>query len=1176
MKIDYRIPTRLRRHVPADIRADSALNKVRIVFLAPFQALWDVTLIRKRLGLANSAAVATMGPFQDAMRPGVEAFGNVEIYNPELCTKSREVLDEMEKAISLGFDVLAIGPLPEWSHYPERLRRRIVEEVAGNGRTIVLAGLIIPELETGGVPDDSYELPNLKVEITKCGRGRVVKYAVDCEAGSGFLLPDTDNETDYERALALFSRICAGGEVPRLTVDEASRKLRLLWNLKGCWELRTTADYVLLASGMLEEETSEFELAGFPSGDYVLVCQACSSGTMHVLDFTLHGREYCWRGTSDGKEVVLTSSGSQQPADSIHWQWFDVFDRLLSEGVSKTASGGTVVVPRPKWSLSVANTLVVHAMAEDRIVSRQRLDFMFDEFAPKPDFAFLVWYLLSKRSWKQRLYLENLRDGLGADAICNCGRSEVVARQAAMVGLRTVPYTTWMHKIVPGETIFSQDWLETMVAQAEATVKAHRPCGALGYTLGDECYLDAFTEAGRFAGAVAEEDFRKYLRMAYSNDIAALNDEYGTGFGNWESVRFDSDRSLFLCFDNPSPWIDYRLFVASRFMGAFQRLQQAIQMAHPGAAVGWDGCEQYSSYDGIDWYEFCQNMDIAVVYANTELGLGNGPTNVLFNGLAAKSFAPNARLSGAFLNNINGGCGGRFALIWLLAHGYRSIWQWHGTYPDYECGAVDWRLNPTSSMRQVVDMLRILRQGATALLGHAECVHSPIAIHYSALNYNASTVESGVGNHFNNLGMSKAEFWSATRLCGRTIKSNSELDSIFDSTSPNGHYAPGCKNFLMLCRDLGHQPLMMARQEIEAGKLTYPETRILILPFVTALSDAEVTAIKEFVNSGGMVLADYRTALRDAHGKIRPEGGALDGLFGIHHCDFEVENRQQQTIVEYNFSVGGNWQHRYCDHIEIIGDGCVLAAYNDGTPMSKNGIGVYGAGDNGCPAFVINHSGAGSTLFLNYDIYNYDHLRRENRHHATLELFREAFWRLARVARFDAPRNESGNYLGTAEMCEMRDKHHRYVGIFPDYSIGALGIRRGTQRFKANEHVYDILAHRYLGQGSIEVDYVPGEARLYAALAASVSGMDASVHEGKIAYAVTFADGLPRTAAVEVRVWGPDGMERCNYACLLHSDSGRGDYALPMALNDEQGEWKITLTEVFGGLQANLTINNCR
>lgn len=62
-----------------------------------------------------------------------------------------------------------------------------------------------------------------------------------------------------------------------------------------------------------------------------------------------------------------------------------------------------------------------------------------------------------------------------------------------------------------------------------------------------------------------------------------------------------------------------------------------------------------------------------------------------------------------------------------------------------------------------------------------------------------------------------------------------------------------------------------------------PEYKVLILPACLCLSDAEASAIDAFCRRGGTVLADYLPGVWDQYGKGRPNGGALDTLFGVRH-----------------------------------------------------------------------------------------------------------------------------------------------------------------------------------------------------------------------------------------------------------------------------------------------------
>jgi hypothetical protein len=67
--------------------------------------------------------------------------------------------------------------------------------------------------------------------------------------------------------------------------------------------------------------------------------------------------------------------------------------------------------------------------------------------------------------------------------------------------------------------------------------------------------------------------------------------------------------------------------------------------------------------------------------------------------------------------------------------------------------------------------------------------------------------------------------------------------------------------------------------EEEAVKLN-KEFKVIILPKTVCLSDKEARALKEFVDEGGILIADYLCGIMDQHGKGRMKG-ILDDLFGI-------------------------------------------------------------------------------------------------------------------------------------------------------------------------------------------------------------------------------------------------------------------------------------------------------
>jgi hypothetical protein len=81
--------------------------------------------------------------------------------------------------------------------------------------------------------------------------------------------------------------------------------------------------------------------------------------------------------------------------------------------------------------------------------------------------------------------------------------------------------------------------------------------------------------------------------------------------------------------------------------------------------------------------------------------------------------------------------------------------------------------------------------------------------------------------------------------------------------------------------DLGFQYDFISYLDVEEEKVNLSKKfKVIILPKTVCLSEKEAQALKEFVNHGGILIADYLCGVMDQHGKGR-EKGVLDDLFGI-------------------------------------------------------------------------------------------------------------------------------------------------------------------------------------------------------------------------------------------------------------------------------------------------------
>lgn len=1171
-------------------------RELKAVFLAPYPQHQDTAHLLARYRLA-AEVIPLARNHKSRHANGSFLFGQREFYWPELAVSADEVLGRIENALRQEPDLVVMAPQPAWTDYPEALRQQILALV-GAGKTLVLLQAHAQAVALGdGTPFAAIPgapLETITASWGRLGQGRILSYSDSIDPTHGFFVSDCECRSGFEASLLFFAACLAGtsaaGPTLRMAFNPTDGSLQLEANSPGLLrlQLHDWENYGLLDAMECQADGApvSYRLPPLPAGEYLaearlydsagallaLAAARCTCTNSLVLEECALSVEQA----APGDEVqVRCRAAEPHPGQlTVQGRWFDGWGRLLE--VAPPVPFAELYAARvPQSSLSVINVLELTFSSNDRPLRRVSLELTLPgNLRPHP-FPFLLWNLTENFSWKQRCYLDALRRRAGGSGLCNCSRQRPAARYAALSHLQTVPYATWFHKVGLDDCLFNPDWLEETRQKALAAVRNHQPYAPFGYTLGDECYVDAFTKGGRFsASPTAWKRFREFLKKLYDDDLDHLNRQWETEFPGWDDVFFSSDRELLRSFDNPSPWTDFRMFIADVFAGIFRGLRQEMRQLQPGALVGWDGCEEYSSYDGIDWWEFTRDMDINVVYAGSTLGGTNGCTNRSFNAQAVASFNPQAPCSGAFMNSVHYHYGPEFSSWYLLLHGYNSVWWWHATHPDPECGALQWSLEPGWIASGVAAALQEIRQGADLLLTHARKVTSPVAIHYSACNFHASTLESGTGNHINNIGITTAEFFLADKTIGRTIKADAELEAMFGGITPAGHYAPAHKNFHLLLRDLGLQPQIMARQQIEQGSLQRPACAVMILPFVAALSEAEVTALRDFVAEGGLLIADYHCGIRDLHGKVRPQP-ALDELFGVRHRSLAPRRQRQKVSIEYNFSRGGTFEVLFHDDIELLGSGCVLDAYDDGTPTVNTGTSVFGCHDDGAPAFIVNHFGQGKTLLLNFDVYGYEAMRRQQRHLEWLETFRYALWKLAGLKTPLTPEFSHGGPIGTVETVCLTDAGNVYYGIIPDFAVMDKRPLPARIPFARGKHLYNVRTREYLGDGPQAVTLEPGKPLLFAELPDRITGLDleapAMVAAGKplsITVRLRTASGKPVVSAVRADVRLPDGTSSECYGETLYLSDGSASLTFVPALNDPPGTWEIRFVDCISGCQA--------
>jgi hypothetical protein len=390
----------------------------------------------------------------------------------------------------------------------------------------------------------------------------------------------------------------------------------------------------------------------------------------------------------------------------------------------------------------------------------------------------------------------------------------------------------------------------------------------------------------------------------------------------------------------------------------------------------------------------------------------------------------------------------------------------------------------------------------------------------------------------------------------------SDLDYWQASEGPNdkayGTWYKSAFNFRLLCEDLQLDYRYVAPEQI----LTEDALKrfdLVFLPETIAASPELIERLRRFVRAGGTVVGDFRCLRTNEHGKLYAmDKQPLEELFGVRRLgEAATYGARSVSFVRKHrrIALNGRAMPGTCAEAVTTGAGAVaLAEHADGTP-----------------AVVVRESGKGRTVYLNLVLPRYNVTARE--------LLRQT------VAWAGVPR-------GVRVTGRDRDKPPRayqvnrftsggneVVGVIRDYRL--CGQEPAvTVRFGRTAHVYDVRAQTYVARGDrVRVQIRPAEAKVYALLPYRVkalrltapgqvrAGEDITVRVSVDAEADTVGDHVFR-----IEVARPDGERVYPYCRNVFAKEGRFTDAIPFALNDATGEWRLSVRDVLTGVMAERTV----
>lgn len=647
------------------------------------------------------------------------------------------------------------------------------------------------------------------------------------------------------------------------------------------------------------------------------------------------------------------------------------------------------------------------------------------------------------------------------------------------------------------------------------------PQKPIGYFFGDE---DTLAYEGKPLDLCFSEHclraFRGWLKREYGT-LAALNGEWDAAFRSWEDV-LPMTKEQVHDRGNYSPWADHRHFMQDAWTSAYAGCRDWLLARDPQAKVGACGTRPLAAYSGIDWYKQLKVLSFLVPYSIVKK-----------QAEVHRSFSAAPKIMASGLTE-----GKRQTyFVWKAA-----LNDCFGVIFSKTSYAVRPDLSLTAKARFGQRVMGEFTRGLGKILRTSERDQGRIGLYYSPASCFGSWI---------------TEYRHGRRPVWR------------------GPFHRARGSWLKLIQDMGLQCRFVHPDQVKEGFLEKNDLKVLVLPYSLAMGDDEIAQIESFVRHGGTLIADYRPAAMDWHCRVRETGG-LDGLLGVRSLGAPRSDFVEGKTVGRDAAPG---DQRSADILSVVS-----------TPGVELGTGVAlaefkqeyaGETPAAWPAVIMNRAGKGRTYLLNF-LYDY---RADYTDPAAQPLDRNLRALLKGIlaeigVRSPLTITADGKEQSYLEVVPYSRGQTRYYFILQNYLFpqGHEDLSRDSAlvRFPAQSFVYDVRKGKFLGKtDTAEAVLKPGEACAFALLPYAVKSLDIRGPDrgapGEVLAFEAKVSANGRAAGdhvVRMDVSDPDGNVLRHYSRNLLAISGTTSFAIPLALNDRVGKWRITVTDIVSGVTA--------
>ncbi len=410
------------------------------------------------------------------------------------------------------------------------------------------------------------------------------------------------------------------------------------------------------------------------------------------------------------------------------------------------------------------------------------------------------------------------------------------------------------------------EWLRKIHDRLVECVRIHSPYRPLFYNLGDEtgiADLAAYWDFDYSDQSLVE--MRRWLKERYGT-LAALDQQWGTNFTAWDLVTpMTTNEAMTLTDENFSSWADLKEWMDVSFARALKMGTDAVHSVDPDAYVAIEG-GQIPGWGGYDYSLLAKAVTAIEPYdmgGNVEIIRSFNPKMVVITTAFARGLWEKHR-------------------VWYeLLHGNRGLILWDD---KSEYVLKDGAVGPRG--RETEAYFNELRNGVAALLINSEREPDTIAIHYSQASMRTEWMLAQ---------RPKREAW-----VNRT-SSTEDRDNNFMRLR---------ESYCRIIEDLGWQYSFLSSDQIEQGELLRRGYRLLFLPHSSAVSETEAQAMREFVQQGGVLIADGIPGAFDEHSRKLPKPSLTELITGPHNEPFTIHPFGRGKAISLNVDLLNYYRDR--------------------------------------------------------------------------------------------------------------------------------------------------------------------------------------------------------------------------------------------------------------------------